>query len=185
MPHAPSLLIRQVNATDDLQRLTDLIHSAYAPHAQEGLRYWGTHQTVEDTAKRFASGTGIVMLDGDRYVGTITLRPPQPESAVALYRDPGVWTLCQFCIAPAAKGLGYGRRLHDHATSVACHAGATTMALDTARQAAALIAMYETWGYRQVGECDWRPLTNYTSVVMSRMLAGTADPLSRPPEIST
>lgn len=172
MPRASPLLIREVNASDDLQRLTDLIHSAYAPHAQQGLRYWGTHQSVEDTAKRFASGTGLVMLDGDRYVGTLTLRPPQPESAVALYRDPGVWTLCQFCISPAAKGLGYGRRLHDHATHVARRSGATTMALDTAQPAATLIAMYASWGYRLVGECDWRPLTNYTSVVMARPLRG-------------
>jgi ribosomal protein S18 acetylase RimI-like enzyme len=174
MPHASSLLIREVNTTDDLKRLTDLVHSAYAPHAREGLRYWGTHQTVEDTAKRFASGTGIVMLEGDLYVGTITLRPPQPESAVALYRDPGVWTLCQFCISPAAKGLGYGRRLHDHASAIARRAGATSIALDTAQPATALIAMYEAWGYRLVGECDWRPLTNYTSVVMSRPLGGDA-----------
>ena len=80
------LLIRPVTADDDLARLTALIHFAYAPHAQRGLRYWGTHQSVEDTAKRFASGTGLVMLDGDDYVGTTTLRPPQPESTVPLYR---------------------------------------------------------------------------------------------------
>lgn len=165
-------VIRPVTDDDDLVRLTALIHGAYAPHAKLGLRYWGTHQTVEDTAKRFASGTGFVMLDGNRYVGTITLRPPQPESAVALYRDPSVWTLSQFCIAPAAKGLGYGRRLHDHATGVARHRGAATIALDTAQPAATLIAMYESWGYRIVGECDWRPLTNYTSVVMARPLTG-------------
>jgi len=166
-------VIRPVTDDDDLVRLTALIHGAYAPHAKLGLRYWGTHQSVQDTAKRFASGTGLVMLEGDDYVGTITLRPPQPESAVALYRDPGVWTLSQFCIAPAAKGLGYGRRLHDHATAEARRAGATTIALDTAQPATALIAMYEAWGYRLVGECDWRPLTNYTSVVMSRPLPAT------------
>ena len=158
-----------------MHALTELIRSAYAPHASHGLRYWGTHQTAEDTAKRFASGTGLVLLDGDRYVGTITLRAPQPESVVSLYRDPGVWTLCQFCVSPAARGLGYGRLLHEHACDLARAAGATTMALDTAQPATGLIAMYESWDYRQVGECDWRPLTNYTSVVMSRTLAGRVD----------
>lgn len=153
------LLIRPVTAADDLARLTALIHSAYAPHAQRGLRYWGTHQSVEDTAKRFASGTGLVMLDGNDYVGTATLRPPQPESTVPLYREPAVWSLCQFCISPDAKGRGYARK-----------AGARVMALDTAQPATALIAMYESWGYRVVGECDWRPLTNYTSVLMARDL---------------
>lgn len=162
--------IRQVTASDDLDRLTALIHSAYAPHARLGLRYWGTHQSAQDTAKRFASGTGLVMLDGNDYMGTLTLRPPQPDSAVALYRDPTVWSLCQFCISPQAKGRGYGTQLHAYATAWAQRMGAQTMALDTAQPANALIAMYESWGYRVSGECDWRPLTNYTSVLMSRSL---------------
>lgn len=169
---SPTTFVRPVSAGDDLQRLTHLIHTAYAPHAARGLRYWGTHQSVEDTAKRFASGTGLVMLEGDEYVGTITLRPPQPASPVALYRDPGVWTFCQFCISPDAKGRGYGGQLHAHATAFARQAGAQVMGLDTAQPASTLIAMYESWGYRVVGECDWRPLTNYTSVVMSRQLVG-------------
>jgi hypothetical protein len=52
-------VIRPVTDDDDLVRLTALIHGAYAPHAKLGLRYWGTHQSVQDTAKRFASGTGL------------------------------------------------------------------------------------------------------------------------------
>ncbi len=55
LPPAP--IIRPVNGDDDLERLTKLIHAAYAPHAKLGLRYWGTHQSVGDTIKRFASGT--------------------------------------------------------------------------------------------------------------------------------
>ena len=170
MTDSPRPTIRQVTPEDDLARLTALIHAAYAPHARLGLRYWGTHQSVEDTAKRFASGTGLVMVDGDDYVGTATLRPPQPDSTVPLYRDPTVWSLCQFCISPQAKGRGYGKQLHAYATAFAKQAGARTLALDTAQPAAALIAMYESWGYQVVGECDWRPLTNYTSVLMARSL---------------
>jgi GNAT superfamily N-acetyltransferase len=168
-------VIRPVTATDDLERLTALIHAAYAPHARLGLRYWGTHQSTEDTAQRFASGTGLVMLDGGGdYVGTATLRPPQPESVVALYRDPTVWSLCQFCVSPHAKGRGYGKQLHAYATEFARQAGAQVLALDTAQPAAALIAMYESWGYELAGECDWRPLTNYTSVLMTRSLVAKA-----------
>ncbi len=115
-------------------------------------------------------GMGLVMLEGDDYVGTATLRRPQPQSAVALYRDPQVWSLSQFCIAPSAKGKGYGKLLHTHLLNVARQAGATTLALDTAQPATALIAMYESWGYRMVGECDWRPFTNYPSVVMAQPL---------------
>ena len=59
MPSDASPLIRPVCAQDDLARITALIHAAYAPHTAQGLRYWGTHQTVEDTAKRFAMGIGL------------------------------------------------------------------------------------------------------------------------------
>jgi hypothetical protein len=31
-----------------------------------------------------------------------------------------------------------------------------------------LIALYQRWGYAIVGEVDWRPFTNYASVLMSR-----------------
>jgi hypothetical protein len=44
------------------------------------------------------------------------------------------------------------------------------MALDTSLPAHALIGLYERWGYRVVGRCDWRPDTNYESVVMAKDL---------------
>lgn len=169
----PGYLVREVQSHDDLERLTALIHRAYAPHAEKGLRYWGTHQTVEDTAKRLAMGWGLIMLDvREQYVATCTVRRHQPESPVPLYRDPGVVSLSQFCVAPECKGLGLGRLLHDHALSLAKRVGAHTLALDTAAPAKALIAMYEGWGYQLAGECDWRPHTNYPSVLMVHALAG-------------
>ena len=51
--------------------------------------------------------------------------------------------------------------------------GCTKMALHTAQPAAALIAMYQSWGYALVGTCDWRPHTNFLSVLMSKPLAAT------------
>ena len=48
------------------------------------------------------------------------------------------------------------------------------MALDTAAPAEALIAMYRAWGYETVGEVDWRPQTNYLSVVMRKALRSEA-----------
>ena len=168
--HAPT--IRRLRDDDDLHALTDLIHLAYAPQAAKGLRYWGTHQSVDDTRRRFASGHGLVAeLDG-RYVGTVTVRPPQPESQVVLYRDAHTWTIAQFAVAPALKGQGLGRRLHEACMAVAREHGGRTMALDTAAPAEGLIAMYRAWGYEVVGETDWRPHTNYLSVVMRREIAG-------------
>jgi ribosomal protein S18 acetylase RimI-like enzyme len=166
MGHRP--IIRPFSASDDLVALTELIHAAYAPQAKRGLRYWGTHQSFEDTRKRFHSGVGFVAEIQNRFVGTITVRPPQPESPVLLYRDPHTWTISQYAVHPEVKGFGLGRELHDRAVAHAVECGAQTIGLDTAAQADGLIAMYRRWGYEVVGEADWRPHTNYVSVVMSK-----------------
>jgi GNAT superfamily N-acetyltransferase len=163
-----------------MEALTALIHAAYAPHAALGLRYWGTHQSVEDTARRFASGHGFVALAGEVYVGTIVVRPPQPASPVPLYREPYTWSFSQFAVAPEHKGCGLGKALHDAALQYTLSKGGRTMALDTAAPAQALITMYEKWGYRLVGTCDWRPHTNYESVLMARPI-GPAAPLATMP----
>ncbi len=162
--------VRPLKPDDSLQMLTTLIHQAYAPHAAQGLRYWGTHQTVADTATRFASGLGFVAEVAGQIAGTITLRPPQPESPAALYRDPETWSISQFAVAPSHKGGGIGLALHEHALAVALSNGARRMALDTAEPAKPLIALYRQWGYQIVGEQDWRPHTNYLSVLMTRSL---------------
>jgi hypothetical protein len=57
--------------------------------------------------------------------------------------------------------------LHTHVKARAIERGARVLALDTAAPATKLIAMYERWGYRIVGAADWRPTTNYESVVMA------------------
>ena len=165
------LVIRPYAPGDDLVALTALIHAAYAPQAQRGLRFWGTHQTPEDTRERFGQGQGFVAQRDGRFVGTITVRPPQADSPVAHYRDPSTWSIGQFAVHPELKGAGLGRRLHDHAVAFAMAQGARAIALDTAAPAANLVAMYERWGYQLVGQVDWRPHTNYVSVVMRKPIA--------------
>lgn len=163
----PEIQVRRLSPADDLERITDLIHRAYAPHAARGLRYWGTHQTVEDTATRFASGEGFIAESGGEVVGTITVRPPQADSSLALYRS--AWSIVQFAVSPRHKGAGIGKLLHEAALDHALRNGAQLMAIDTAAPAEALIAMYQAWGYRHVGEHSWSH-TNYVSVVMTRPL---------------
>ena len=165
------LSVRPLSADDGLLALTSLVHSAYAPHAERGLRFWGTHQSVEDTAERFSTGQGFVAEVDGEVVGTITLRPPQPESPVALYRLADVWSFCQFAVAPAQKRRGVGVALHEHALVYASSLGAKRMALDTATPATGFIRMYKSWGYEACGHCDWRPHTNYVSTLMVRDIA--------------
>lgn len=163
LPH-----IRVLTNLDDLKRLTRLIHAAYAPHAAGGLRFWGTHQTDQDTAQRFALGQGFVAVLRGEYVGTITVRPPQPTSPVSLYRQAHIWSISQFAVAPECKGTGLGKALHQVAIAHAMRHGATAIALDTAEGAQGLIDMYRAWGYEFAGQHDWRPQTNYLSVLMKR-----------------
>jgi len=159
-------VIRALRNEDNPEQLTELIHAAYAPQAAAGLRYWATHQSIEDTKKRFASGHGFVATSDHAYIGTITARPPQPDSPVELYRDPCTWSICQFAVAPLMKRRGVGRALHSAAVRFAMAQGARRLALDTATGAESLIRLYQDWGYTKVGLCDWRPHTNYVSVLM-------------------
>ena len=167
--------IRELSAQDSMARLTKLIHAAYAPHAAQGLRFWGTHQTEEESARRFAAGRGLVAEFDGEYVGTVIARPPQPESLLFLYRLPDVWSISQLAVAPQFKGRGLGRALHNAAEVLALANGAAILALDTATPAQALIAMYEAWGYRVVGNHDWWPHTNFLSTVMSRPIKAIAN----------
>lgn len=169
--------IRALRAADSLERLTELVHAAYAPHAARGLRYWGTHQTVDETAKRFASGHGFIAELNGEYVGTVIARPPQAKSPVPLYRQPNTWSISQLAVLPKFKGQGFGRALHEAAVDHALKNEGTTMALDTAAPATALISMYEAWGYEIVGQHSWQPFTNFISVLMSRPLLERRDRL--------
>lgn len=171
----PLVAVRQLKPGDDLSGLTELIRAAYAPHVATGLRFWGTHQTEEDTAQRFASGQGFVAEMDGTIVGTITVKAPQPDSPVSLYRMPDVWSFSQFAVAPAHKGRGVGVALHENVLLHARSSGAYRMALDTAAPADTLIAMYRAWGYKECGQCDWRPHTNYLSVLMVRNIRGVPD----------
>jgi GNAT superfamily N-acetyltransferase len=160
--------IRLLDPADDLAAITEMIHAAYAVHAEKGLRYWGTYQTIEDTASRFASGKAYVAEIDGRIVGSVSVQRPQPDSSVALYREPTTRSITQFAVAPAYQGRGIGALLHARALASAASEQALVLAMDTAEPATGLIAMYEKWGYEICGHCDWRPLTNYPSVLMSR-----------------
>lgn len=158
--------IRPLDAGDDLDAITAIIRAAYARLSNMGLRYWATFQSVDDTRQRFADGYGLVAVRDNVVVGTLTVYPPNNESDVEVYRDPTTYNIGQFAVDPQWQGAGIGRLLHDAAIDYIRSNGGTRIALDTSDQAHHLIAMYERWGYHIVGRADWRPLTNYESVVM-------------------
>lgn len=167
----PTLQCRKIDITDSVAAITALLHAAYAQHAAKGLCYWASHQSVEDTAVRFSTGHGFVGTLNGKIVATMTLRPPNPNTKVALFRNPETWSFCQFAVHPDLKGQGFGKQLHDFAADFAIANGCRYLALDTAQPAQALIEMYRSWGYVEVGTCDWRPHTNYLSILMQKQIA--------------
>lgn len=175
----PEWRIRRLEPGDSLEDLTSLLHRAYAPLAERGLRYLATHQDVETTRRRTESGDCFVALDpDDQIVGTIVVVPPNRgldhgntsgAPGPATYREPGVAVFGQYGVEPAWKGRGLGRALLQHAEEHARSLGARAIACDTAEPANELIAMYRRWGYEIVERFDWE-VTNYESVILRKPL---------------
>ncbi|MFN2614680.1 MAG: GNAT family N-acetyltransferase [Actinomycetota bacterium] len=147
--------------TSEVSALTDLLHRAYAPLAARGLRYLASHQDEETTRRRIEGGSCIVAVDGAVIVGSITWHPPGPD---------GVATFQQFCVEPGYQRRGIATMLLDDAERRARAAGAKAFSCDTAEPATDLIAWYERRGYAVTGVADYRPVTNYPSVVLTKPL---------------
>ncbi|MHC5009929.1 MAG: GNAT family N-acetyltransferase [Planctomycetota bacterium] len=169
MDPAP-LSLRRLRPSDSLEALTSLLREAYASLAAQGLHYVASRQTVEITRRRLEGGECWVGEHEGRLVATYTLYPPGTGEGPEWYARPDVAKVGQLAVHPDRKGDGLGARLMDHAEDRARALGAREVAVDTAESAEDLIRWYASRGYRHVGTYDWRPHTNYLSVVMSLRL---------------
>lgn len=168
-PGPSPVVIRRLAAEDSLEDLTRLLHRAYRPLLDAGLRYLATHQDAEVTAQRAAEGECWVAETEGRVVGTVTLIPPGTARGPGYYERPGVAVFHQFAVDPDRQGHGIGSRMMDHVEQRAAALGASEIALDTAEGASRLIAMYARRGYREVERTNW-DVTNYESVIMAKRL---------------
>ncbi|MFA5889865.1 MAG: GNAT family N-acetyltransferase [Actinomycetota bacterium] len=167
----PGISLREWNAEEDsLVELTDLLHRSYAGLAEMGLRYVATYQDEETTARRIAGVECTLALLDNQMVGTVTFRPPGRSRGCPWYDHPDVASFGQFCVDPDLRRVGLGSALLDHVEARAAQSGAAEIACDTAEQATHLIEMYEARGYRFIEYADWRPMTNFRSVVLSKTL---------------
>jgi ribosomal protein S18 acetylase RimI-like enzyme len=162
--------IRPYTVTDSLAEITVLLHRAYRPLAEAGMRYLASHQDEETTRERLEHGQSFVVECAGRVVGTISLYGPSLTSTCAFYRRPDVWHFGQFAVEPELQGRGIGSALLSAVEASAREAGASELALDTSEHADALITFYERYGFRKVGEVEWTGVTNYRSVVLSKSL---------------
>ena len=161
--------IRMLNEKDSLEELTSLIHRAYRQLADLGFRYWGTHQSVDDTKKRISNRECYIIANEEKIVGTILLAPPDKKTGTPWYDRDDVSTFHQFAIDPDYQKQGLGSKLLNTIEKRAVELGATELACDTAEGAVHLINMYLKRGYRQVDWANWDK-TNYRSVILSKTL---------------
>lgn len=169
-PKPSTAKVRPLEPHDSVEEITDLLYRSYLRSAQAGLRFLATHQDSSVTRERLDRGRSFVAeLDG-RIVGVVTLHV-RGEKPYGDY-DPGypIASFGQFAVDPACQGQGIGDLLLERVEEEARQAGVGELALDTAQPAAGLIAYYEARGFRIVGRADWRPGTNYESVIMAKGL---------------
>ncbi|MCX2861536.1 GNAT family N-acetyltransferase [Paucibacter sp. PLA-PC-4] len=169
------ITIRPLAAGDSIERLTALLHKAYAALGAQGWNFTAVDQSVELTAKRVAGGGCLVAEAGGQLVGTVNMRGPyRPERdawslATPWYLREDTAILSQFAVDPDLQGRGLGERLMDAAEAWAVERGFAHVALDTAKPAQHLQRRYAKRGYAQVGEVQWDGKT-YASVLMVKTL---------------
>jgi GNAT superfamily N-acetyltransferase len=165
---------------DSWERLTSLLHRAFAPLASVGLHCQCADQEASVTQQRAQAGDCFVSVRHGHVIGTMTLESHDPDSPCEHYRRHGVATLHQFAVEPAWQMMGVGRAMLAFAGRWAAEHGLQQLALDTPFPATGLIAYYRKQGFSLVDVVRF-PGRGYDSAVFSRpTLPGwPASPLTR------
>ncbi|MBN8691465.1 MAG: GNAT family N-acetyltransferase [Armatimonadetes bacterium] len=163
-----ALTVTQAAEQTDFPAITDFLHRCYERNAAAGLRFNATHQTPETTQRRLLAGEGLLVNLSGRLAATVTLESPDKECYGTFCPNEPYCELTQFAVAPELRQLGLGRWIEQRLCRRARELDRSWIALDTAVEATGLITLYQSWGYEVVGEIDYRPGTNYLSVVMAK-----------------
>ncbi len=101
-----SVEIRPLQPTDSVERITEILHLAYAGLADLGFKYFATHQSPEQTRSRLQNGEPFVALLSGEIVGTVTLYTStlHDNQAPLLYQQPDVGYFGQFGVLPEHQG---------------------------------------------------------------------------------
>ncbi len=155
-----------------MEALTALLHDAYAGLAAQGMHYWASYQTANDTARRARSGEcWLAEIDG-AMVGTVTFYSPDKAGGCPLYDEPDVASFGQFAVRPDLRGRGLGGALMDLVEARALGAGASWIACDTAMPAHHLVRLYESRGFVRTDQTQWDKV-NYRSHLLRKPLRET------------
>src|SRR5688572_8123937 len=167
-----NILIRELQDSDSIEELTELLHRAYRRLLDMGLRYWATHQTVDDTRTRIAGGKCLVAVLNGRIVGTVTYQYPPRWRDTPWYMRADVACVSQFAVEPGCQRRGIGSALMKRVEAMGTDEGAAELALSTAEPAVHLIDYYARRGYRLIEHTD-ATLPHYRSVILSKRLIET------------
>lgn len=168
------LILRPLQESDSFDEMTALLHIAYKPLADMGLRFLATHQDSITTQERCLSGYTFVAEQDQALVGTITLYPQSTASDCHYYQREGVWHFGQFAVHPSLQKHGIGSIMMEIAENIAQLNGANELALDTSEHAHHLRAYYEKMGYEFREYVQW-DITNYRSIIASKVLDTSSD----------
>ena len=161
--------IRELQPSDSIDSIIELLHRAYAPLGAMGLNFTGVDQTREETERRIGRGVCALAVTGERLIGTILVVGGKPVVGCRWYCEPYVARAHQFAVEPELQHRGIGGDLMQWAESWAQRHGYRELAVDTAEPAKHLRAFFSRRGYRFIEFVQWSA-KRYRSVVLSKSL---------------
>jgi ribosomal protein S18 acetylase RimI-like enzyme len=168
-----NMLIREFRDNDPVSDITMLLHRAYKPLSDAGLKFVASWQDDDRTLKRIKTGRCFLLINDKKIAGTITYYAPDKSRTdwPELYKQDKVAHFGQFAVDPSLQKQGMGNMLLDHLERFAISEGDDTIAFDTAETAYSLINYYRKRGYSFADYHQWND-TNYRSVLMKKSLTG-------------
>ena len=163
--------IREFQDSDPVSEITALLHLAYKPLADDGLKYLASYQDDERTLSRIKTGRCFLLTYGPKISGIITYYAADKNRAdwPEIYLEDGSAHFGQFAIEPALQKHGLGSILMNYIEQFALAEGNHTLCFDTAESATHLINYYSKRGYHFAAYHQW-DTTNYRSVIMKKHL---------------
>lgn len=174
----PTVRLRTIGPRDSISEITRLLHRAYAPQVEMGLKPLAGRQGDDITADRAKhSECWLALVDrpagepgaSDKIVGIILFEEIEKVTFPPFFLRPEVAHFAQFAVDPDLQGCGIGRLLLEKVEARARENKAHELALSMAEPDRKLYDFYINRGFRLVEYWQW-PYTNYRSCILSKSL---------------
>lgn len=174
----PIVRLRTIGPNDSISEITKLLHRAYKPQVEMGLKPLAGRQGDDITADRAKhSECWLALVDRpaseygnpDKIVGIILFEEIEKVTFPPFFLRPEVAHFAQFAVDPDLQGCGIGRLLLDKVEVRARENKAIELALSMAEPDRKLYDFYINRGFRLVEYWQW-PYTNYRSCILSKEL---------------